>query len=124
MGLARRRIGASSTGTARLARAGPGGSWMRRPRSSVWTERAAPARTFDGASATRRSGALNTSSRICEDAAVAPGMAEAAESVSRMDRKGRTCADYGKRLCKKRKWCRFDPDGQTCEEKEAGYLRG
>merc|ERR1712164_128426 len=67
---------------------------------------------------------FNTSSRICEDAAVAPGMAEAAESVSRMDRKGRTCADYGKRLCKKRKWCRFDPDGQTCEEKEAGYLRG
>merc|ERR1712196_574796 len=66
---------------------------------------------------------INTSSRICEDAAVAPGMAEAAESVSRMDRKGRTCADYGKRLCKKRKWCRFDPDGQTCEEKEAGYLR-
>merc|ERR1719321_2209879 len=44
---------------------------------------------------------FNTSSRICEDAAVAPGMAEAAESAARMDRKGRTCADYGKRLCKK-----------------------
>merc|ERR1712164_197455 len=56
----KKKIGASSTGTARLARAGPGGSWMRRPRSSVWTERAAPARTFDGASATRRSGALLT----------------------------------------------------------------
>merc|ERR1719265_2321272 len=66
----------------------------------------------------------DTSSRICEDAAVAPGMAQAAESAPRMDRKGRTCADYGKRLCKKRKWCRFDRDSQTCEEKEAGYLRG
>merc|ERR1712224_480565 len=56
--------------------------------------------------------------------AMPPWGIDAAVSDVRVDRRGRSCADYGKGLCQKRKWCRFDSAKGACEDKNESYLRG
>merc|ERR1719174_822901 len=40
---------------------------------------------------------------------------EAAAGVVRVDKKGRTCSDLGKKACKRKRWCKFSTTTQTCE---------
>merc|ERR1719160_318224 len=40
---------------------------------------------------------------------------EASAGVVRVDKKGRTCSDLGKKACKKKRWCKFNRAAQTCE---------
>jgi chitinase len=51
-------------------------------------------------------------------------VAAAAAGVRVTDRKGRTCADYGKGRCQKRKRCFFNSASGACEDKNQSYLRG
>ena len=39
----------------------------------------------------------------------------ASAGVVRVDKKGRTCSDLGKKACKKKRWCKFNRAAQTCE---------
>merc|ERR1712078_529615 len=34
----------------------------------------------------------------------------------RTDRKGRTCADYGRRKCNRKSWCTYDYGSGTCQD--------
>jgi len=36
-----------------------------------------------------------------------------------MDRKNRTCADFGKRKCKNKSWCTYNTISETCEDRHA-----
>jgi len=57
------------------------------------------------------------------DAAVAKSTAPVSTSVTaRVDRKGRTCAELPKRACKKKRWCKFNRDSQTCEGGAGGVV--
>merc|ERR1711968_200837 len=42
--------------------------------------------------------------------------------TARVDRKGRTCAELPKRACKKKNWCKFNRDSQTCEGGAGGIV--
>merc|ERR1711977_135796 len=39
----------------------------------------------------------------------------ASAGVVRVDKKGRTCSDLGKKACKKKRWCKFNRAAQTCK---------
>merc|ERR1712196_703551 len=51
------------------------------------------------------------------DAAVAKSTAPVSTSATaRVDRKGRTCADFRRRKCNKKKWCTFNTSSRICED--------
>merc|ERR1719161_3424629 len=40
----------------------------------------------------------------------------ASAGVVRVDKKGRTCSDLGKKACKKKRWCKFNRAARTCSD--------